>query len=84
MVSNKNSTYHKPPHIKVNSPRNYTFSGRAAAGAFGGRDGDVPVRECLFFFDLTFFGHRGKGFYTKRDLRKNFEKLLILYTVLIY
>ena len=51
MVSVKNSTYHKPPHIKVNSPRNYTFSGRAAAGAFGGRDGGVPVRERLFFFN---------------------------------
>ena len=51
MVSNKNSTYHKPPLIKVNSPRTYTFSGRAAAGTFGGRDGDVPVREGLAFFD---------------------------------
>ena len=51
MVSIKNSTYHRGPHIKVNSPRNYTFSGRAAAGAFGGRDDDVPVREGSGFFD---------------------------------
>ena len=51
MVSIKNSTYHKPPLIKVNSPRTYTFSGRAAAGTFGGRDGDVPVREGPAFFD---------------------------------
>jgi hypothetical protein len=51
MVSIKNSTYHRGPHIKVNSPRTYTFSGRAAAGTFGGRDGDVPVREGSGFFD---------------------------------
>ena len=51
MVSIKNSTYHKPPHCQRYRPHNWTFSGRAAAGAFGGRDGGVPVREGPFFFD---------------------------------
>jgi len=51
MVSIKNSTYHKPPQCLVYHPPNYTFSGRAAAGTFGGRDGGVPVREIAIEFD---------------------------------
>ena len=50
-MSIKNFTHHRGPQCLVNHPPNYTFSGRAAAGAFGGRDGGVPVREGPSSFD---------------------------------